>query len=149
MAVNKQTIVLNLCLLLRYYEGRRKHDVNILTRRKLEKRRDVCVLRFFFKAYLHHSMQFKNGIINIIVQLLLRNWVLMLIFFSFVCFCIRQHDVNILMLRILRRARDVCVLRFFLIFILLKNAPCCPKNLKRICAVFTTQFYLGWFFVCL
>ena len=29
------------------YNGRRKHDVNILTQSFLEKRRDVCVLRFF------------------------------------------------------------------------------------------------------
>ena len=35
-------------LILTIYEGRRKHDVNILTHRILRRASDVCVLRFFF-----------------------------------------------------------------------------------------------------
>ena len=79
----------------------RQHDVNILRTEKLEKRRDVCVLRFF--SFLSSSFsQTQKELLRVNQHQTIKSDFSI---FSFVfcvgyvfCFiCIRQHDVNILM----------------------------------------------------
>ena len=58
---------------------------------------------------------------------------------------IKQHDVNILMLRVLRCVRDVCVLRFFLS--VFKKLPCQKETVTKFSAgvkqrVFVFSFFL-------
>ena len=74
---------------------------------------DVCVLRFFLllKMLPHREIKSKvdrNSQVGITIF-----W-----FFLHGYFCIRKHDVNILMQSCLSRVSDVCVLRFFLLFIM-------------------------------
>ena len=91
----------------------RQHDVNILMQSFLEKRRDVCVLRFFllffFNMLSYRSWNKTAQLIKVIFITLM----LLCVFCIFVRYNgIKQHDVNILMHRILRRVNNVCVLRF-------------------------------------
>ena len=98
------------CVLVLCFFCIRQHDVNILRTEKLEKRRDVCVLRFFSSTLLkllqgsQNNNNFTRGSETTCV---------LFCCFGFYYFCRRQHDVNILTQSFLEKRRDVCVLRFF------------------------------------
>ena len=88
----------------------RQHDVNILTSKFFQRRaRDDCVLRFFFLSLQILLSAHKTQNNQEQLQLL----ILCVLCFCLNFFCIRQHDVNILMQSFLEKRRDVCVLRFF------------------------------------
>ena len=117
-------------------------------REKLEKRRDVCVLRFFSLCSSRFSkwcsLLVKK---HLLVAACLTNHYDVWVIWCFLTICIRQHDVNILCTEKLEKRRDVCVLRFsyfssscssssqptrwklgHLLFFLLKNG--CHHHLK-------------------
>ena len=83
---------------------------------------------FFFLFFLKMIDTFKNCCITPFSKscLCIPLWCFLVLLSLY--FCIRQHDVNILMLWVSEDERDVCVLRFFLFFFCV---PCVPLSTKN------------------
>ena len=79
-----------------------------------EEERCLCA-PFFFACSMKSDRSGKSTKYNRarVCKLLL----LLCAFSKFMIICIRQHDVNILMRSCLREVRDVCVLRFFSLYV--------------------------------